>query len=245
MAIIDMQCYLGAFPGALAVRPPELPAASAYADEIGAEMLCFVSGEAQTDLTDGNARLGEALKTDPRFRGWLSLSIHQPEMSQTLARKYLTKSGWVGARFEQATDGDAVNTAGGHLVLNSLRRYGRAVMLTVNSPATLHAAISAAREFHTLRFIVSPQNGDMTSDSIPAIRESINIAWLPCAAYAERDVLVQAIAALGEKRVLWGSDWGRLHPAAALGMINESALTALQRERIVSRNARDLLAHND
>jgi hypothetical protein len=40
---------------------------------------------------------------------------------------------------------------------------------------------------------------------------------------------------------LWGSDWGRHHPAGALGMIKDSAISTLQRERIGYRNARELM----
>jgi len=62
------------------------------------------------------------------------------------------------------------------------------------------------------------------------------------AAYAERDVVAHAVHVLGERRIAWASDWGRFHPAAALGMIRDSALSGPQRERVGYRNARDLIA---
>lgn len=241
MPIIDLHCYYGVTPNALALRPPELAEAAAYASQFGVEILCLSASEANTDLRDGNARLATALKSDPRLRGWVTLSIHQPAQSQEVARQYLTRAAWVGSRFEQETDADAVNTAGGFELINTLRRYGRAVLLTVTTPATLHAAIAAAREFHTLRFILSPQNEGLTTDMLPAIRETLNISVLPVAAFAERDVIAQAVATIGERRVLWGSDWGRYHPAAAIGMIRDSAINALQRDRIVYRNAREII----
>jgi len=245
MSLIDFQCFFGARGDALSVRPPDLALAAQYATDVAAEMLLFAGEEATTDLAGGNAKLNEALKTDARFRGWLGLSVHQPDLSQELARKYLTRASWIGARFDQKTENDAVTTAGGYVVLNALRRYGRLVLLTVNSPATLAAAISAARDFYSLKFIVAPQNELMTSDSLPAIRESVNISWMASAAFAERDVVAHAIEVLGEKRVVWGSEWGRLHPAAALGMINESGISEFQRERIVLRNPRDLLSFDE
>lgn len=245
MPLIDCHCYFGANGEALSVRPLDPSEASAYADSVDAELMLFASEEATTDLDGGNGRLAAILGTDKRFRGWLTLSVHHPDTAQNLARKYLVKPVWIGARFDQRTDEDAIDAAGGYIILNALRRYGRPVLLTVNSPATLHAAIAAAREFHTVKFIIAPQCENITADSIPAIREVINTWWLPSAAYAERDVVAQAVASLGERRVLWGSDWGRLHPAAALGMINESQLTGLQRERIVLRNPRELLTFDD
>lgn len=242
MPLIDLQCHFGVRPSALAARPPEIAEAASYAATVGAETLCFSSDEAMTDLDGGNARLGKALGEDARFRGWLTLSVHQPDVSQTLARQYLTRAQWVGSRFDQMNEGDAVDAAGGYGILNALRRYGRPVLLTVNSPATLAAAIGAAREFHTLRFVLSPQNEELTSDALPAIKEVLNISFLPSAAFAERDILAQAVATVGERRVLWGSDWGHLHPAAALGMVGDSALTGLQRDRVTLRNARELLS---
>jgi predicted TIM-barrel fold metal-dependent hydrolase len=116
------------------------------------------------------------------------------------------------------------------------------VLLTVSSPSTLHAAIEAAREFHTLRFVLSPQNEGLTTDALPAIKETLNVSLLPVAAFSERDAIAQAVATISERRVLWGSNWGRYHPAAAVGMIRDSAITGLQRERIVYRNAKELLS---
>jgi hypothetical protein len=243
MPVIDLQCHYGAVAGALAVRPPDIAQASSYADDIDADLLCFSSDEAATDLDGGSASLHAALATDARFRGWLTLSVHQPELSQTLARRYLTKTAWVGSRFEARDDADAIDAAGGSVILNALRRYGRPVLFAVWTTGGLRAAIEAARTLNTLKFVLAPQNEGLTTDAIPAMRETVNMMWLPSAAYAERDVLAQAVETLGERRVLWGSDWGKLHPSAALGMIDESALSGAQRERLVYRNAHDLLAY--
>ena len=50
------------------------------------------------------------------------------------------------------------------------------------------------------------------------------------------------MAVLGDRRVLWASDWGACHPAAALGMIKDSAISVAQRERLTYRNAKELLS---
>jgi hypothetical protein len=242
MPLIDLQCHFGVTPSALTVRPPDLDQAKAYADQFGVELLCFASDEANTDLDGGNAHLAQALSADPRFRGWLTLSIHQPDVSQEIARQYLTRSVWMGARFEQATDADAVSSAGGFEVLNALRRYSRPVLLTVTSPSTLTAAIAAAREFHNLRFLLSPQSEILTANAVPAIKDTLNITLLPVAAFTERDMIANAVATMNERRVVWGSGWGRYHPAAAIGMIRDSAITPAQRERIGYRNARELVS---
>jgi predicted TIM-barrel fold metal-dependent hydrolase len=241
MPLIDLQCHFGVTPAALALRPPDLAQAKSYADAFGIEALCFTARQAAVDLEGGNGGLANVLGTDARFRGWLTLSIHQPEHSQDLARRYLTRSAWVGARFEQESDADAVNTAGGVEVINALRRYGRAIMITATSPATLQAVVTVAKEFHNLRFVLCPQSEELTSNAVAAIKETLNISLLPSVAYAERDVIAFAVATIGERRVLWGSDWGRSHPAAAIGMIKDSAITAPQRERIGYRNAKELL----
>jgi hypothetical protein len=150
MPLIDLQCFHGAAPGTLSVRPPAISQATAYADRFGVEMMCFASREASADLDGGNARLSEQLATDARFKGWLTLSIHQPDHSQDLARLYLLKQTWVGARFEQKGDADSISSAGGHEVLNALRRYSRPVLVTASTPATLAALVATAKEFHTV-----------------------------------------------------------------------------------------------
>ena len=241
MPLIDLHCHLGFTPETLALRAPDANSARAYADQFGVETLCFSAGLASSDLSGGVEDLVELLGVDPRFRGWLTLDIHQTEKSAELARKYLVKTSFCGALIEQKSDADAVNTAGGREVLNALRRYSKPVMLSVSSPATLAAAISAAREFSTLKFLLSPQDEYLTQVAVPAMKDAINCVFLPVAAFAERDVIAMAVAILGERRVAWASDWGRFAPAAALGMIRDCALGAPQRERVGLRNARDIL----
>ncbi len=242
MPLIDLLCHYGVTDTTLAIRPQELSRAKAYADQFGVEMLCFVSREAASDIHGGNAKLAQALAMDARFRGWLTLSMHQAEASHELARLHLLRAQWIGARLEQDTDDDAINTAGGREVLNALRRYGRPVLVTATTPVTLHAVVEAAAEFHTLRFILNPQSPSLATDAVHAIKQTINVSLLPSAAFAERDLIAHAFAILGDRRVLWCSDWGRHHPAGALGMIKDSAVTGLQRERVGYRNARELLA---
>lgn len=241
MPFIDLQCHYGVTPEAIAVRPPDVAQAGAYADKFGVELLCFTSREADTDLIGGNVRLAERLVSDARFRGWLTLSPHQPEHSQELARRFLVKEKWVGARFDQQSDADAITSAGGHAVLNALRRYSRPVLVTASTPATLAAVIAAATEFHSLRFVLSPQTEALTSNAIAAIRETINISFLPSIAFTEQGVLERAMEVLGDRRVVWASDWGSYNPAAALGMIKDSAITPAQRDRLTYRNAKELL----
>ncbi|HEX9996943.1 MAG TPA: amidohydrolase family protein [Abditibacterium sp.] len=242
MPLIDLHCHLGVTRDTLALRAPDVRAASAYADQFGVETLCFSSALASSDLDGGTEDLVELLGYDARFRGWLSLSIHQTELSAELARRYLVKPAFCGALLEQTSDADALSTAGGREVLNALRRYSRPVLISVSSPATLAAAVHAAREFSTLKFLISPQDEYLTRVAATAIKEAVNCVFLPVAAFAERDVIATAIAILGERRVAWASDWGRYVPAAALGMIRDSALTGPQRERVGLRNAREILA---
>jgi predicted TIM-barrel fold metal-dependent hydrolase len=242
MPLIDLQCYYGAAPGTLSVRPPDIAQVGAYADRFGVEVLCFSSREASTDLDGGAARLSEVLGRDPRFRGWLTLSPHQPEQSHELARQYLVKSKWVGARLEQGNDADSIATAGGREVLNACRRYSRPVLLTASTPATLAAAVATAKEFHTVKFLLSPQTESLTSNTVAAIKDTVNVSFLPSVIHTERGIVEQAIAVLGERRVVWGSDWGSCQPTAAIGMMKDSAISAMQRERMTYRNAKELLS---
>lgn len=240
MPLIDLQCHYGVTPASRAVRPPTWADAGRYAEQFGVQALCFSSHEAAVDLVDGHAHLDEAIATDKRFYGWLTLSVHQPPASHELARRYLTKMRWIGARFDQSDNADRVTSAGGREIINGLRRYVKPILLTAGTPETLSAAIATAQEFHTLRFLLAPQDERLTANAVPAIKEILNLSLLPCAAFTERDVIAEAVATVGERRVLWGSDWGRFHPAAAIGMIRDSAITGPQRERIGFRNAQEL-----
>ena len=241
MPLIDLHCFFGVSDETLALAAPDAAQAKSYADSFGVDTLCFSAPLASTDARGGAAFLSQQLALDPRFRGWLTVSIHQSETAHELARKYLVKPAFCGTLLEQVGDADALTTAGGRDVLNALRRYSKPVFVTATSPATLQAAVEAAREFPMLKFFVSPQNEYLTQIAVAAMKEAINTLFVPVAAYAERDVVAHAVEVLGERRVAWASDWGRFHPATALGMIRDSALGGPQRERVGSRNARDVL----
>ncbi len=241
MPLIDLHCHFGVTPQTLALSAPDAAAAKSYADSFGVDMLCFSAPLASTDTRGGAQFLSEQITLDPRFHGWLTLSIHQPETAAELARKYLVKPTFCGTLLEQEGDADAITTAGGREVLNALRRYSKPVFVTATSPLTLQAAVQAAREFPMVRFFVSPQNEYLTQIAVAAMKDAVNTLFVPVAAFAERDVLAHAVEVLGERRVAWASDWGRFHPAAALGMIRDCGLAGPQRERVGSRNARDVL----
>lgn len=241
MALIDLFCHYGIQEASLSLNQATKEDAQAYADRVKLSDMCFISSEAALDLNAGNAHLHEMLQTDKRFRGWLTLSQHQPELSIKLAHQYLTKSQWIGAAFSQRSDGDAVNTDSGLETINSLRRFGRPILLTVTSPHTLQAAITVAKSISQLRFIIVPQSALLTSNAIPAIKNILNLSLLPSVQHAERDVIAEAAEVIGERRILWGSDWGICNPTAAMGMIKDSAISPAQRERITFRNATELL----
>ncbi|RYG65308.1 hypothetical protein EON80_17570, partial [bacterium] len=179
MPLIDLHCHLGVTRETLALRTPDARAASAYADQFGVETLCFSAALGTSDLSGGAEDLVELLGADSRFRGWLTLSIHQTEHSAELARKYLVKEAFCGALIEQNSDADALTTAGGREVLNALRRYSRPILVTVSSPATLEAAIHAAQEFSTHKFLISPQDEYLTRVAVPAMKDAINCVFLP------------------------------------------------------------------
>lgn len=241
MALIDLICHYGIQQETLSLNSASAEDAKAYADRLKLDILCFISSEAALDLDGGNAHLKQLLTTDNRFRGWLTLSQHQPDLSIKLAHENLTKPQWIGAAFSQTNDGDALNTENGLELLNSLRRFGRPILLTVTSPHTLEAAIAVAKAINQMRFIIAPQSASLTSNAIPAMKTILNLSLLPSVQFAERDVIAEAVETIGERRILWGSDWGLCNPTAALGMIKDSVITALARERIAFRNANELL----
>jgi predicted TIM-barrel fold metal-dependent hydrolase len=241
MALIDLLCHYGVQQETLSLNSASVEDAKVYADRLKLDALCFISSEAALDLNGGNLHLQQLLASDKRFHGWLTLSQHQPDLSANLAHAHLTKPQWIGAAFPQNNDGDAVNTENGIEIINSLRRFGRPVLLTVTSPHTLDAAIAVAKAINHLRFIISPQSASLTSNAIPAMKTILNLSLLPSVQFAERDVIAEAVEAIGERRILWGSDWGICNPTAAMGMIKDSAISASARERIAFRNAAELL----
>lgn len=241
MALIDLLCHYGIQPETLSLNSASAEDAKVYADRLKLDVLCFISSEAALDLDGGNAHLQQLLATDQRFRGWLTLSQHQPDLSTTLARDNLTKPQWIGAAFSQRSDGDSVNTESGIELINSLRRFGCPILLSVTSPHTLESAIAVAKAISHLRFIIAPQSAALTSNAIPVMKTILNLSLLPSVQFAERDVIAEAVEVIGERRILWGSDWGICNPTAALGMIKDSAITATARERIAFRNANELL----
>jgi len=241
MPLIDLHCHIGTSAQTRAIKPLEFGSLKSYADQFGIDVFCVSAPQAAFDIDGGSAYLASQIATDPRARGWLSLSIHNPDHSAELARKYLVKTGFCGAIIEPDSPADVITSQGGRDVLNSLRRYSKPVLVYANSPETLLAAVDAAKEFPALKFLISPQDEHLTRITPAAMKEAVNAFFLPVAGHAERDIIATAVEVLGERRVMWASNWGSFHPAAALGMIRDSALTSSQRERVSLRNARELL----
>jgi hypothetical protein len=241
MPLIDLHCHIGTSSHTRALKPLEFSALKSYADQFGIDTFCVSAPQAAFDIDGGSAFLAAQLAADPRARGWLSLSIHNPDHSAELARKYLVKTNFCGVIIEPDSEADVITSQGGRDLLNSLRRYSKPTLIYVNSPETLLAAVEVAREFTSLKFLISPQDEHLTRITPAAMKEAVNAFFLPVAGYSERDIVATAVEVLGERRVMWASNCGAFHPAAALGMIKDSALTASQRERVSLRNARELL----
>ena len=61
---------------------------------------------------------------------------------------------------------------------------------------------------------------------------------------ADYDKLAEAVDMLGAHRLLFGSGMPLVNPVYALGMIRDSAIPALEKDRILARNAMKVFSLN-
>jgi predicted TIM-barrel fold metal-dependent hydrolase len=123
-------------------------------------------------------------------------------------------------------------------LVKSLLRYDKPLLLNISDPRELNDLRDVALEFPTHRFIILHMAGEYWPMAVALAAKHTNVSLETGGSVVDFDKLAEALAAMGGNRLLFGSGMPFVNPVYALGMIRDSAIPPVEKERILAKNAR-------
>ncbi len=205
-------------------------------------ILCLASAEAlYGDLVAGNRRVAEVVAQNPRFRGYVVVNPNHLETSAEEMKRYLTRSGFLGIVLPPPSLAHPLQSWRTLELVKTARRYDCPFVSFVETSEDAQALVQLTKSFPNLHFLMIPMQGSDWWAALKIVEDVANISVVISGLLTERGIIEQAVALLGDRRVLWGSGLTRVHPACSLGMVQEAELTERQQVMIVETNARNWL----
>lgn len=239
MPIIDCYGQLGPQPFPTRAVKPE--ALEELMQRFGVEMTFVAATEAlRGSMKAGNAWLVEQIADRPKFRGYCVVNPLMLEASQEEMRKYLSKELFVGAMIHEGYVKRPLNSDAMRALVKALLRYDRPLLLSINDPRQINDLQEVVREFTTMRFVILQMAGEHWPMAIALAAKIPNVYLETGGMVADFDKLAEAVQVVGVHRLIFGSGMPLINPVYALGMVRDSAIPALEKERILVRNAKKL-----
>ncbi|HEY3378850.1 MAG TPA: amidohydrolase family protein [Armatimonadota bacterium] len=237
MPVIDCYGQLGPQPYPTQATNPD--ALDQLMTRFGVDMTFVAATEAlRGSMSAGNAWLAAQIAGRPRFRGYCVVNPLMFEASQEEMRKHLSKENFVGAMLHEGYIKRPLNSEPMLLLVKSLLRYDRPFLLRITDPREINDLQQVAKEFPTQRFIILHMAGEHWPMALSLAAKITNVYLETGGMAADYDKLAEAVEIVGAHRLLFGSGMPMVSPVYALGMIRDSSVGAIEKERILSRNAR-------
>ncbi|OPZ86244.1 MAG: Amidohydrolase [bacterium ADurb.Bin429] len=189
-------------------------------------------------MSDGNAWLMAQIKDRPRFRGLCVVSPLMMEESQQQMRTYLQRELFVGAILHEGYVRRPLNSDPMRTLTKALLRYDCPLYLRISDPREINDLQELAKEYPTQHFIVLHMADEHWQMAVSLASKTVNIYLETGGIVADYDKLAEAVELMGGYRLLFGAGMPLISPAYALGLIRDSATPAMEKDRILSRNAK-------
>lgn len=236
MAIIDCYGQLGPQPYPTQATTPD--ALETLMTRFGVDMTFVAATEAlRGSMRQGNAWLHEQIADRPRFRGYCVVNPLMFDASQEEMRRFLVKESFVGAILHEGYIDRPLNSDAMRVLVKSLLRYDKPLLLHINDPREINDLHEVAREFPTQYFVIIHMGNAHWPMVLSLAAKSQNIRLETGGIVADFDKLKEAVEVVGGHRLLFGSGMPLINPVYALGMIRDSTIAATEKDRILSRNA--------
>lgn len=237
MPIIDCYGQLGPQPyPTQATTPDDL---ERLMTRFGVDMTFVAATEAlRGSMGAGNAWLAEQIADRPRFRGYCVVNPLMLEASQEDMRRFLSKELFVGAMLSEGYTRRPLNSDPMAALVKSLLRYDRPLLLQISDPREINDLHQVAKEYPTQRFIIVHMANEHWPMAVSLASKITNIYLETGGMVADFDKLAEAMEIIGGHRLLFGSGMPLINPVYALGMVRDSNIPAIEKERILSKNAR-------
>ena len=239
MPIIDCYGQIGPQPYLTNATDPD--ALERLMTRFGVDMTCVAATEAlRGSMRAGNAWLAEQIEGRARFRGYCVVNPLMFEASQDELRKYMVKENFVGAILHEGYIKRPLNSVMMRALVKSLLRYDKPLLLNITDPREINDLGEVAKEFPTQPLVILHMADEFWPMAISLAAKITNIYLETGGMVADFDKLTEALTILTGNRLLFGSGMPLVNPVYSLGMIRDSSIPAIEKDRILAKNARRL-----
>lgn len=237
MPIID--CYGELGPQPYPTNATTVEAFERLMKKFGVDMTFVVATEAlRGSMSEGNAWLAQQLKDRPYLRGYCVVSPLMFEASQEQMKKHLVKEQFIGSILHEGYINRPLNADAMRALVKALLRYDKPLMLRINDPREINDLHETAKEFPTQKFIIQHMANEFWPMALSLAEKSVNILLETGGLVADFDKFAEAVQTLGAYRLLFGTGIPLVNPVYALGMIRDSSIPVMEKDRILARNAK-------
>ncbi len=239
MPIIDCYGQLGPQPFPTKATRPE--ALEELMVRFGVDMTFVAATEAlRGSMKSGNEWLAEQIRDREKFRGYCVVNPLMLEASQAEMRKHLSKEMFVGAIIHEGYIKRPLNSEAMRTLVKALLRYDRPLLLSINDPREINDLQEMVKDFTTQKFVILQMAGEHWPMAIALAAKIPNVYLETGGMVTDYDKLAEAVQVVGVHRLIFGSGMPLINPVYALGMVRDSAIPAMDKDRILSRNAKKL-----
>ena len=239
MPVIDSYGQLG--PQPYLTNATDTDAFERLMTRFGVDMTFVAATEAlRGSMRAGNAWLMEQIADRPKFRGYCVVNPLMFEASQEELRRYLVKELFVGALLHEGYIKRPLNSATMRALVKSLLRYDKPLLLRITDPREINDLGEMAKEFPTQPFVILHMADGYWPMAISLAAKFTNIYLETGGMVADFDKLAEALTIITGNRLLFGSGMPLVSPVYALGMMRDSSIPPVEKDRILSKNARRL-----
>jgi hypothetical protein len=240
--IIDIHCGWGATAAAPHWNTIDTIRATMQARGITAVFVSSLLAR-RYDVVAGNKALAEQLSPESPHvgtdvRGWFV--IHPARTHEILhqMRDHLYHPMFVGAAlYADPVTGMPVTVSDAHDLVTGFRRYGKPLLVEVNSAAAMRETLRIADDLAGVRVIATGMGGEEWREAIAMSQRASNLALDISGALVPEKIEYAIDVLHGTRKLLFASGAPHTDPAAVLALLDELDLPDEDRERILFRNA--------
>jgi predicted TIM-barrel fold metal-dependent hydrolase len=236
--IVDAHAHCGKwyFPS-FCEKPEDV---SKLCDRHGIDRIVFSSSLAILyDMESGNRQTAEFIGNDERFYGYVYLNPAEPEASAREIDRYAGREDFVGAKLHPSYSGRSIGDPETLALLEDVPE-DLVILIHTWGPSSVGHLCQLAGQLPRLSFLMGHMGGTATDDwqaGIKGAERSPNVFLEICGSHLEYDRIGRATAALGSRRILFGSDTTLINPAFSIGQILGSAASEKEKKDMLGRNA--------
>ena len=238
MKVFDIHSYLGGsvIPGMAANGN----AVFAQMQQRGVQSSLLCSSHAMAvDPTAGNRILKSMLEQSPSLYGCLVTHVNRMESSITVMRELMTNKKFLAMAIVGSHPNEPVDKLLADEIINAYRRYSKPLFLFASNSDMVHSALEIAKAYTAIKVVLVGMGGSDWRSAIAAAEGCTNL-MLETSGVLDRSKLPAAVEAIGTHRVLFGSGAPHVDQSVALGLVEDSTLSADARRRILYDNAEKL-----